>query len=563
MISRIKNIINLTEIFFQNSFNNPYLIDKKTNKFNKKSLKFWFTIIVVSVITYLSYMLIKELVLIDQTTLFLTFMFLVLFIALLFQTILIGTNIYYFSKDLELVLPLPINPVDLLIAKLNAIIINTYFFELIFFLLPLIIYGIYVSGGLLFYLYIVLLLLILPILPTLVVSIILMFFIKLSKFIKNKDIFQVIITFIFLIFIILIVFYLVKAIIVPTDGNIITDEVESINVLKDFNNKLKNINNKFLQINPSIELLNNSNKINSIINLFKILLIDFILFIFFIFVGKKTYLKNILKNNSFNTGKKIKKINLQKKCKKKSKTNSYINKEFKMLFKSPVFFIQCMFPIMMMTTSLIIILFFALPNIRILINSGYFGDNVLHINLNTICIIIAGIQILLTFSNTSITAISREGQNATFMKIIPIDIYKQILYKSMPQVIINLFFIFILCLLLFASIPNFNILYIFYIFIIANILSLFNSILMVAIDLKEPNLNWSAEHEVFTGNNKKLYQYVMTILIILFLVYCYKIFADLNIHVACILIILILLIILFVLNFIINKYKNKLLKKLE
>ena len=156
-----------------------YIKDKKTNKLNKKSVKVWLLIVIMVAITYLSYFLVKELVLIGQTNLFLNFMLLLLMIVLIFQVALISTNVYYFSKDIELILPLPIKPVDLLIAKLNTIIINTYFFELIFILFPLIIYGIYISAGMWFYLYGIILLLIFPVLPALVVSIIMMILMKL------------------------------------------------------------------------------------------------------------------------------------------------------------------------------------------------------------------------------------------------------------------------------------------------------------------------------------------------------------------------------------------------
>ena len=33
MIKKIKNIFNLTKIFFKSSFQNPYIIDKNTNLF--------------------------------------------------------------------------------------------------------------------------------------------------------------------------------------------------------------------------------------------------------------------------------------------------------------------------------------------------------------------------------------------------------------------------------------------------------------------------------------------------------------------------------------------------
>ena len=563
MIDRIKNIISLTGIFFRNSFQNPYLIDKKTNKLNKKSAKVWLLIIIMIAVTYISYILVKELTLIGQVNFFLNFMLLILMIILIFQVALISTNVYYFSKDTELILPLPIKPVDLLISKLNSIIINTYFIELIFILFPLIVYGIYVADGVLFYLYTFIILLIFPILPTLIVSIIMMILMKLSRFIKNKDIFQIIITVLFIILVFIIMFNLVKNIIVQSNGNVITEEIEAINRFNEFNNKLKKINSYFLEINPVINLLNNSAKINSIINLFKILLIDSAFFMIFVFIGKITYLKDLLKNNNFNKAKKIKKINLEKKCKNNNKIKSYIHKEFKILFKSPIFFIQCIYPTLIMTVSILIVLIFLLPNIRTLISSGAFGIEQFEFKLNTICIMVIAIQVIFTFSNTSITAISREGKNAIFMKFIPIDFYHQVICKAMPQIIINLVFIIILNILIYMIFPAIKLLYCIYVFIIANLLNIFNSLLMVLVDLSDPNLDWNAEYEVINQNNKKLYQYVFTILVILLLTYFSKIFSDFNINLSCILIILILLILLIILNLIIKKFKNKLFKKVN
>ena len=47
MNKKIKNIFNLTKIFFKNSFENKNLINKKTNTINKKSIFLWLMIIVV------------------------------------------------------------------------------------------------------------------------------------------------------------------------------------------------------------------------------------------------------------------------------------------------------------------------------------------------------------------------------------------------------------------------------------------------------------------------------------------------------------------------------------
>ena len=249
MINKIKSILRLTKIFFKNSFQNPYIIDKKTNKINKKSIFVWLMVIVMIAISYLSYKVIGELVKINQPTIFLNIFFLIIMIIMIFQIILASTNVYFFSKDLELILPLPIKSEELLIAKFNTILINIYFTEFIFVFFPLIIYGILTYAGILYYLYLIFILLIFPILPILIISIIMMFLMKLSKFIKNKDVFQIIITLIFISIIFLLEFKIGNNIINKIDDNLNIESQESIQLFNEFNTKVENVNKYFLEIN--------------------------------------------------------------------------------------------------------------------------------------------------------------------------------------------------------------------------------------------------------------------------------------------------------------------------
>ena len=364
----IKNIFNLTKIFFKNSFQIPYIIDKKTNKINKKSIFLWLIIILTIVITYLSFEIIKILVGIHQPTVFLNVLFLILNTIMAFQVILASTNVYFFSKDLDMILPLPIKAEELLIAKFNTILINLYFTELIFAIFPLIIYGILTNSGIIYYLYMIIILLIFPILMNLIVSILMMFLIKLSKFIKNKDIFQVIITLIFIFLVFLLEFKIFNNIIGKIDDNLNIENKQVVSSISNFNMKLKNINKYFLIINPTVKILNNYNKLNSIIYLLKIILVNLIFLILFIFIGKKYYIKNILNNNNFYV-KKINKNNIDKKSKKRTIRKSYLKKEFKMLFKNPIFFIQSVFPIFIFMISLIIIVIVCLPNLQVILTS--------------------------------------------------------------------------------------------------------------------------------------------------------------------------------------------------
>ena len=556
MNKKIKN-------FFKNSFQNPYIIDPKTNKINKKSIFVWLILIVMAGISFLSYEVINELVKVGQPILFLNIFFLLFMMIIIFQIILASTNVYFFSKDLEVLLPLPLKSEELLISKFNTIVVNLYFSELIFAFFPLIIYGICTYAGIIYYVYLFLILLIFPILPTLFISIITMFFMKLSKFIKNKDAFQIIITLIFIFIMFGVEFKLGSTVINKFDNNSNINTEEVVETFNQFNEKIKNVYKYFLEINPTIEIIKNYNKLNSIFNLLKIIFIDLLFLILFIFIGKKYYLKNILKNNNNYYLNKIQKNNFQKKCKKITIKKSYIKKEFKLLFKNPIFFMQCIFPIFILIISLIIITIFTFPNLKAILTSDILGDEIdFSIDLNVICLVLGIIQFIFTISNVSITSISREGKNANYMKFIPVSFFKQFIYKSIPQIIINMLLTFVILILLKVILPEFNLIYLFLIFIIANLFNIINSELMVVVDLYKPNLNWKADYEAIKNNNK-LFQYVLTILIILILIYFNKIFDKLNLIISCLLIILILIILIFIINIIIKININKLFKKIN
>ena len=562
MIKNIKNIFKLSKIFFQNSFQNPYIINKKTNKINWKSPFVWLIIILMITISLISINVIPYLIKINMEKIFLQIFFLILSIIMVFQVILASTNVYFFSKDFELVLPLPIKTENLLMSKFMTILFNLYFSEFIFVLFPLLIFGIFADLGLLYFIYLILILLIFPILFNLIISTIMMLLMKLSKFIKNKDVFQVIITFIFLIIIFIAEFEIATNIIEKIDNNLGDDQL--INLISNFNNKLEVINNYFLIINPTINILENCKTLIAVINIFKVIFINLIFFIIFIFIGKKYYLKNILKNNNYYL-KKINKKIFKKRSRKLNIKKAYIKKEFKILFKNPTFFMQCIFPNLILIVSLIIIVFLAAPNIQCLLLSDIFLEQNIEfsVDLSTICIVLGLIQIIFILSNISASSISREGNNAIYMKFLPIDYYKQFIYKSIPQILLNNFLILIILILIKIIFSTFDIVYLIFIFLIANLLNIINSEIMVLIDLLRPNLKWHSYYEAIKNNNNKLFQYGLTIIIVLFIKYLYEVLKNINLFKANVIIIIILLIIILIINKIIKNNIKRLYKNIN
>ena len=258
----IKNILLLTKISTRNFLQNLNLLDKKTKKINKKSMYVWLIVIVVLAIAFVSNEVLNILEDYGQMPLFLNVLFTIAIIIMFMQTIIASMNILYFSKDIEYFLPMPIKAEELLLSKVNTIINILYGTELLFMLIPLLLYGISTTASFSYYLYVILALVLLPIFPVVLVSIITLIIMKFIKIIKNKNNFQIFIT---LFFVFLIVFAEVLFIkgITSTQFNIDTIGINASNISEI-------INRSMIVINPLISILNQN---QVFINLVKVIAI--------------------------------------------------------------------------------------------------------------------------------------------------------------------------------------------------------------------------------------------------------------------------------------------------
>ena len=94
------------------------------------------------------------------------------------------------------------------------------------------------------------------------------------------------------------------------------------------------------------------------------------------------------------------------------------------------------------------------------------------------------------------------------------------------------------------------------------ILNIINSFLMLIVDLKKPNLDWITETSVLKDNRNKLYQYVLTILIVLTLLYFTKIFNNIDIKLSVSIISIIFIVTLIIILLYIKRNINKLFKNI-
>ncbi len=548
MINKIKQ---LTKIFIIDYYQKLNIINNK--KINKKNILFWLIGILVITLTYLSLQAIKYLIRTGEPILFLKIYLPIIAFFILFQLIMLTSNIFYYSKDLEQVLPLPIKPIELLLSKLITTIIIIYFMEALYLVIPLLMYGLLVQRTIIYFILLIFVLFIFPILFTIIISTIMLILMQFSKLIKNRDIFQLIIT--------CLLTFILTYFFVQNSTVILLNNVEN-NSIKIISEKMDKINNYFLIINPIIKILTINNYLIIIKNILKIILFNFFAILLFIFIGNKIYLKNILKNIKKNNS--IKKINKKYKFNKKNKIKKYVENDIKKLIKNPIYFLQNIFQYFFIIILIIFLINIFLPSFLQQIKNENIIEEIgtEEFKLQCTLIVIGIIQIIFTFCNLSITSISRDGQDAIFIKYIPISLYTQFKLKNLPQILINTLVIISIILTIYFNVKGLQIYYGIIIFCISMWLNIINSYLMVLIDLKKPNLNWTDNASLTKDNNNKLYQYVLTIFIILILNYFSKIFKNINYIKSIIIINLIFILFILILKKYIKNKINKLFEKI-
>ena len=310
----MNKIFSLTKVLLKNSFQK---YDEKNSKKLSKAIRIIsygiLLIYLMAIFGFMSYGLITTLKQVHQEAMFIGIFLLALALLTILQSIVGATNVFYFSKDLEFILPLPLKPREILIAKLNVILVTEYIMEILFAVAPIITYGVLTSAGPMFYIISLLVLLIFPIIPILIATFIIMIIMSFSKGVKNKDRFRLIAP------ILGIIIALVFSFAISGTSEITDDEL--IELLMQANSMVEVVSDTLPVIKPAINAILNS----SFIEFLKLLGIIAVFYIVFIIIGNKLYFRGAVGNLSSGakkgkniTGKDIK-INSVRKiiCKKR------------------------------------------------------------------------------------------------------------------------------------------------------------------------------------------------------------------------------------------------------
>ncbi|MHB1454940.1 MAG: putative ABC transporter permease subunit [Saccharofermentanales bacterium] len=348
-------------------------------------------------------------------------------------------SVFYFSNDVVKLLPLPFKPGEIITAKF----INTLFYEylvIIVMLLPaMAAYGILSSAPLLYYVYAVLVLLLLPVIPLVLASIIIMAIMRFAPAARNKDRFTMI-GGLFALVLGLGMNFGIQSVMSRSSG------ADLAALLSKSADAVASVSSRLF---PGTYFANYAlSKPDGLDSFLMILIFAGLTALFFAvlyFIANLLYFKGVIGiSDSVSRGKKMTDAEIAETSSRGSAVGTYVLKELRILFRTPIFFMNNVLMNFLMPVIIVIPLFlgesgneeFSIKMIQNLMTSmTSTGD------LKYAAYILLGLFgfIMFTAGTNGITesAISRDGNCAYLMKIIPMSYKSQILAKILTGIALS------------------------------------------------------------------------------------------------------------------------------
>ena len=555
----LKNIFNLSKLYIIETNKSIEIFNKQINK---KSIKYWKYILLFFMIYYLSSEILKYTIAIGNSEVFLNGFLLFIEILIIIKTFMVSIDIFFYSKDIENILHLPIKPFEIIIAKLNTILFMNYELELLIALVPIYIYQIHVYDNSPNILNLLFALFVFPIFSTLLISVLTIILINIfMKFSKKRELIQKFIVGIFIVILIICISKYFGSILLNQENFNNSSDI----VVNNINNKIKECNKYFITIKPISEVLKVNDFFTKLLNYLIIFVINIIMFAVFIFSGNKIYLKRLLSTSPNDKRKKHKSLCINRECNKNSKNIACIKKEFLVLQKNPLQFIYSIYQMILMTIIILSLFMFIIPVFKDILQSDEFIEyrENMKFDFGTACLCIGTLQFAGLFNYLSITAFSREGKDAYIVKNLPISLYKIFIFKSIPQILFNTLSSIAILSVLYYQIPQIGIKYILIIFLLSSIITIINSFILCLIDLLRPNLDWNGEYAILKNNKSKLLQYILIIFNIIALKSVNNMFKGYKLDVSLYIFFVLLIVTFIIINIFIYKFKDKIFNKID
>lgn len=448
------------------------------------------------------------------------------FVTLLFTFVFslsVVINELYFSNDVERLLPLPLKPVEIVMAKFTTAYIKENFMQIGIIAASSIGFLLVVKESLLNFVLSLVGILTLPIIPTIYCCIISMFLMAFTRRIKNKEtVKQISVIIVFIIFLVF---------------TLLIGSLQNVN-FEEYIMKFAEGDHRFLYVMEAIFPHVKSFVLTlynaSIIEFIKYILINALFILGFIFISNKLYFKGLVDLNTKDTKSKKSKKSLKDSITIHSPKTSYVLKEVKTLLRTPPLFINCI--IVNIIWPLLVYFMYKLA-----VKDGTMKDISIKLSnwdqktVVTYLVVFLTISILVpSIASIASSSFSREGKHFSFMKYIPMSIEDQWFVKVFTAFIISFIGInmYQIPYFIFMKLPIFLGLVL---FILSTLIIIFMSLLGVYIDSIQPKLIWDDELNALRENtNNFLVAGLSLLLLFVLCLVSYKMYTmNINVMYIC------------------------------
>lgn len=405
-------------------------------------------------------------------------------------------SVYYFSKDTEFYLSLPLKPSEILGGRFLTSVIYEYLLIIIVYL-PLLFSYLAFDFSIVKLLFGVIVGLVLPFIPVLLASLIIIFLMNFVPLFKNKNALNLIIGMFTIVFAIGIQFSIGSQ-----------ASVENYQKLQDMliygNDSLLN---NFFKIYPFVIWAANAITKSSILDLLLYLGFTLLLIMLYFIFTQRFYLNGVTNiSEGSRSRKRFDKENMQT-YRQESTTLLFFKRELKLLFRTPTYLLNLVLGTLIGPILVLVYTFIAggesALNVEQFNEFSAIINNFLASPINVVATVVVGgfvFGLVLSMLNMiSITAISREGQGLYNLKSLPIRFWEVLLGKILVGVSLSMFGALLLVIPIILYV-NINPLILIGVIVYSFLVVFGYNALGIYIDVKKPKLNWTNEIQAAKQN---------------------------------------------------------------
>ncbi len=414
--------------------------------------------------------------------------------AVFFFSIFYVMGVFYYSKDIENLLPLPLKPSEILAAKFTVTLLYEYATEAVFLLPILISFGISSSAGMLYYLAGGAVFLLLPVTPLIYGSILNMIVMRFTNIGRNRDRFRIVGGIGAMFLALGTNFYIQRF----SNAAMTPDKLQAM-LLSGDNSMVSLMSGIFFSNRFAVQALLAGSTASGLVYLLIYAVITVLLVLLFMLMGEALYFKGVIGISQASSGKKKPVQRLYEAAAvRKPALFSYVLKELRLLFRTPVYFLNCIV-MNFLWPAFLLVPFLAQPELQDTLTG--LGKMAQSESGGALVLAVAFAVSLFVSSTNGITAsaISREGSNLYVCKYLPMSYGRQLMAKTISGILMSL--VGTLMLLISAvwitDLPPALLVMI----LLASLTGIiFSSLTGILLDLRFPKLIWDSEQKAVKQN---------------------------------------------------------------